>query len=31
LRREVCMTLIVFDPLTGKETIITVPAPAGAE
>jgi len=25
------MTLIVFDPLTGKETVITVPQPSGTD
>ena len=25
MRREVRMTLVVFDPRTGKQTIITVP------
>ena len=30
LRREVCMTLIVFDPRTGKQTTITVPEPSEA-
>jgi hypothetical protein len=28
LRREARMTLIVFDPRTGKQTTITLPEPA---